>query len=385
MTLSTAKPENRSAGCPVCGNLRLVDDDVQALDHEVLDLVRSEAAHGGRPDWRSGIGAGLEPEMHLTCGELAVFRGTDLYGHPAAGRGSGRPEHLVAIHHDLDGTACLLREPHCERLEVGDGLAAEPATDLGRNDLDSRRLPAKHLGAVGTHGEMALRRAPHGRATIGSGVSDRSVRLDVALVDRFGGELVLDHDVGIGEALVEVAALVHDPAGDVRRFGGRRFGALGDHPVVQQGRTGRHRLVDVEHVRQGLVYHLDGVQSSPGLGAARGRNRGHDVALVQGLVAGDHVADHVLVTPGSLGEVVAGDDCLDPGHGLGLRRIDRHDLGVGVRRTQHRPLEHARQVEIGAELGPTGDLLEPVGSNRTGADPLVARVGRCWIFGDGHA
>jgi hypothetical protein len=35
------------------------------------------------------------------------------------------------------------------------------------------------------------------------------VRFDVALVDRFGRELALDHHVGIGKALVQISSVEH--------------------------------------------------------------------------------------------------------------------------------------------------------------------------------
>ena len=79
------------------------------------------------------------------------------------------------------------------------------------------------------------------------------VRLDIGLVHRRGLELLLDDHVGRGEAGVEVADLELQPLGDVGRLGRRRLDAAGDHVLEQQRRVGRHRLVDVDDVRQHLV------------------------------------------------------------------------------------------------------------------------------------
>ena len=90
------------------------------------------------------------------------------------------------------------------------------------------------------------------------------MRLDVALVHGLGVELALDHDVGLGEALLHVAERELDPLGDVRGLGRRRLDARGDHVLVQQRRAALHRLDHVDHVRQDLVVDLDQLQRLPG-------------------------------------------------------------------------------------------------------------------------
>ena len=79
---------------------------------------------------------------------------------------------------------------------------------------------------------MALAAAPDRRRTVFGGIGDAGVRLDVALVNRLGGELVLDDSVGFGETGVGVAELELKTLGDVGSRLGLRIDAFGKDVIV---------------------------------------------------------------------------------------------------------------------------------------------------------
>ena len=116
----------------------------------------------------------------------------------------------------------------------------------------------------------------------------------------------------------------------------------------------------------------------PGDGGAGGRDGRHRVAFVERLLAGHDIARHVAVVHHHLagrdelrrliGEVVAGDHGLHARQRLGLRRVDRHDARVRVRAAQDAPDELAGQVEVGAEAGAAGHLVEAVRADGARAD-----------------
>ena len=98
-------------------------------------------------------------------------------------------------------------------------------------------------------------RRPDDHLTVFAVARDAGMRLDVALVHHRRRELALDDDVGLGEALLDVAALqlhAHRDVGRRRRCAGRRL-ALGDEVVVQDRRVGGERLVEGHHRLEHVV------------------------------------------------------------------------------------------------------------------------------------
>ncbi len=168
------------------------------------------------------------------------------------------------------------------------------------------------------------------------------MRLDVALVNRLGGEPSFHHHVRRGERGFGVTSLVKVPDGNVGRLVGRGFHALGDHLRVKYRGALRHGLFEGRHEGQDLVLDRDRFRCLPCCRPRGGRHRSHSMALVEHFVAGDDVARHVVVIdPGLTGhgglvmeqrEVGAGDDGLDAVDGLGRRRVYRNDPGMGMRR-----------------------------------------------------
>ena len=175
---------------------------------------------------------------------------------------------------------------------------------------------------------------------------------------------------------------------------------LGSTPTVNRsswrsGASGRIASTTSITCGQHLVLHVDQLERAPGDGRAGRGDRGHRVALVEHLLAGHDVPHHVLVVHHHLagrdelrrlvGEVVAGDDGLHAGQRLRLRRVDRDDARVRVRAPQHPADELAGQVEVGAEAGAAGHLVDAVRPDRARADvALPVRAVRPVRLGHGY-
>ena len=239
---------------------------------------------------------------------------------------------------------------------------------------------------------MTLRGGPDDGLALLIAVDNAGVRLDVALVHGLGRELPLDHDVGFAEALFDVATLVHGARRNIRRLGRPGVDAAREQGVVNHRRPICHRIGDVQHVGEQLVGHLDCFRRRLGFTTGGRCNSGHRVAAIQHLVARNDRAHQVAsgALGGRFGEVGPGDHGLHAGHRRCLSCVNRHDPGVRMRRAQDVPVQHSRQVQVGCVAGLSGDLVEAVVADRTGADPAVARctvaigAGACGSFGGAH-
>ena len=176
---------------------------------------------------------------------------------------------------------------------------------------------------------------------------------------------------------------------------------LGSTPTVKRSscRSGASgRMASTTSITCGSTSYFTSMSLSalPGDGGAGGGHGGHRVALVERLLAGHDVPDHVLVVHHHLagrdelrrlvGEVVAGDHGLHAGQRLGLGGVDRHDARVRVRAAQHAADELAGQVEVRAEARAAGDLVDAVRADRARADvalpvgPVRAVLGHGYPF-----
>jgi len=207
------------------------------------------------------------------------------------------------------------------------------------------------------------------------------MRLDVALVNGGGLVFSLDHHIGLGKAGSDVALHEFEPLGDVGRLVRRRREAVGPQVIVKDRRAVLHRIVNIDHVRQDFVVDLDQRKRLGGdLRGGRG-HRGDGMAVIERFLACHHVARHVAQVRlhlagghdlvGLLGEVLGGDDRLDPMQGLGLRRVNRLDPSVRVRAAEDLADELARHVEVGAEPRTARHLVGAVRAVGASSDPLV--------------
>jgi hypothetical protein len=147
---------------------------------------------------------------------------------------------------------------------------------------------------------------------------------------------------------------------------------------VHEGRVRQHRRLDIHDVRQDLVLDLDQVERLLG-DRLRGRcHRRHRVALIEHLALGHTVQRQITqivrrrADMGALGRYIGKigprHHRLDAGQAQRLLGVDRDDAGMGMGAALDPAPQHPRQRHVGAEIGPAGDLVDPVRTDRPGAD-----------------
>ena len=97
-----------------------------------------------------------------------------------------------------------------------------------------------------------------------------------------------------------------------------------------------------------------------------------------------HVAHGGGASPASISppaeiEVGAGDHRLDARQRLAPLGVDLHDARVRVRAALDAARQHAGQVEVGAEHGAAGDLVDAIGADRPRADDLQRLALEFWL------
>ena len=212
-------------------------------------------------------------------------------------------------------------------------LAAEAAahvvfndSDVGRRDLEGPgQAVADAVDVLGRVVDDEVVALPRGDAAVRLG---RVVDLEAGPVG------ALDDDVGLGEALFDVAPAVLEELVDVGLAVAHLRGArvAGLFPIDDGG----ERLVLDLDQGQGLL-------GRPLVDGGHGRD----------LLAG--VADLAV------GELQGG---LDPGHGQRRGEVDRNDLGRGPRRAQDLADEHALEPDVVRVPGPPRDDLAAVDARR---------------------
>ena len=363
---------------------RPVADHVDTERMNVLDVVGRERATGGAADRRPWERTSLQLEQPLRRRDRAVFLGADLDGARRTRRRPGCPEHFFARHRHLDRPPGLLRQDQRQRLEINDRLAAEPAADLGWNCRDAALRQAGQVRGYRPHHEVALRTRPDLRRVLARHRHETGMRFDIALVHRLGRKAALNDHVGFRETFFDIAELVFQTAGNVRRL--TRGIARRPNEVMQDRRVRLHRVVDVDDVRQHLVLDFDQLAGLLCDRDRRGGNRGHRVPREQHLVLRHHVAAH----PAHVGEadidcrpvdrkrhdIVAAHDGLHTRQRQRLVEIDRLDPRMGMLGAQHAAVKHTGRKIVRTESRLTRHLFHTVRTDGTLADPFVVVVCR---------
>ncbi len=285
----------------------------------------------------------------------------------------------------LDGPADLARAHARDHRGLGrEELRAEAPTRRQRPDVQlvGRDLQrARHHEQVA--GERQRVRVDHELAGGLVEVRDGADGLQRLAAGAVPAQPVGDDQVGRGEVALDVAEVEAALVGQVRP----------ERLVHQRGTVGEgvHR---VDEHRQRRVLHVDERQRVLGEVAAVGdddRDALPDVAdLVQRQAAprvlgrvGPEVGHRVaqLRGPG------AGDHGVHPGRGLGRRRVDRRDRGVGVRAAQHGGVQHARDGEVADVAAATAQQLRVLDAPDGLADPLPVGLVRAdgWRLTGGAA
>ena len=189
------------------------------------------------------------------------------------------------------------------------------------------------------------------------------------MLDRLGLVILLDHEIGLREALLDIALADRNVLGDVVR-----------RVVVHDRRARLHRRERIEHRRQRLVDHLDLRQRALRGDDIFGRDRRHRLADIAHLAARHHrlvVHEHAEAVLAR--HVGAGDDALDALHRFGFAGIDRLDDRVRMRRAQHLQMQHVRHRHVAGIFQRAGHLAGRIEAANIGADIFAVRH---FIFGE---
>ena len=197
------------------------------------------------------------------------------------------------------------------------------------------------------HVVRRLGRAPQGELAVGRPVGDRGVLLHRQVGAPLEEEQVLAHQVGCREAFRHVAELQVDELVEVAAVA-----------VVVDARLGvRDRVRGVGDGAERLVGHVDQIERR-GRGLFAHRRDGGD-----GIAHEAHLVGRQRVLVLAHGEDAEGDRQVLPGEhglhareGLGSRRIDAGDQGVGVGTAEQLGVQHAGEEQVVGESRSAGDL-----------------------------
>ena len=250
---------------------------------------------------------------------------------------------------------------------VGVALDAEAAADVGCQHAHARLTEPEGSGDGAAHGVGDLGRGPQGEEAI----RRRGMRDDAARLDRHAGharevERRLHHDVGLGEAARDVAD------------GACRHARHVVGPVVENPRRPRcGGALDARGGRPRLPRHADGLGAVGRAVRIVGDDDGHRLAHV----AHDRLGDRLVVVRAhrrrgrerrhagrALGEVARGehgDDACQPSRGA---RVDRANVGVGVRAAHDDGVEQALEADVVHVAAAAGEKTTILGATDADAD-----------------
>ena len=256
---------------------------------------------------------------------------------------------------------------------VDDGLGAEPAADVLRDDADAvlrqfqiaRDEPAEHLGR--------LRRRPHRElAELGVPARHEPARLYRHPGTPVQGEALVQDHVGLGERACRIA----DPLGEA---GCHIAAGMNAWPV---------RLERVGHGdgRQGLVLDLQGIERVLGLHGARCHHESHGLTSV-----GDRLLGQDLRTRGrdqafvrhqqwqaaERRHVGRHDDVDDSGTLTRSLAVDLDEARVSVRAAQDRNVERFRERHVGDVAPAAGDQPLVLAAAHARAEQALAHQKAC--------
>jgi hypothetical protein len=244
-----------------------------------------------------------------------------------------------------------------QRLDaVAEAAADEGLDDADRGAVQPQRLRQRQVQVVGhlghrVHGQRLALRVP---------LRQRRVELHLAVRDLGAVVFALEHQVGGGEAGLDVAEVVLDPALDVARL-----------VVVQQRGAFGARGVGVEERRQRIEVDLDRAQRGLGGVDVVGRDREQRLAAVAHAIARQRPfvlrdRDHAV----GGGEVPAGDHGAHAGQRQRARRIDAADHAVRDHAAADAAHEGAGAGQVGGVARTAADLLDAVDERAALADRM---------------
>ena len=315
-----------------------------------------------------GVGAGVEADVDVAGHDPAVGVEAGAHGDERT-VGPGGVHGRLDVGGDPDRAASGPRRGRGQRLQLGVGLRAVAAADVGDLDPHRGQRQREHPGQLLAHHQRVLGGGDHMQGAglpVGQGV----VGLHGVAVD--DGELGggLDHGGGSGEGGLGVAPQQIVAVGDVVGGGGR------SHAQELPARLDIALLVD-EHVggegagrvgEGGQVVVVDPHQRGRvgGLMLSLGHHHRHRLAVIADLAFGQDgvIGNYVAEAAAEFAEVVGGDHGDHPGRGLGVGPVDAGDVSVGPLGAHYRGVGHVRDRRVDGVASPAGDLLPGVAPGR---------------------
>lgn len=286
---------------------------------------------------------------------------------------------LLAPEHVADGASGQHRPEDGERLGQCVDLAAEAATDGTADEVEGVGRHVQDLGAGVDGEEQRLGRGVDDVAAVGVGRGNGAVGLGRRVLDRRHLVALFQHVIGARERRIGVA----EPQALVIVYVviDKRVLRIG---LVDHGRAGLQRILDIEHGRQGLVIDPDLGNGLERLAFAVGDNGKDRLALVADLV--DRQRGLVILAEVDEAEkrveidrdIGATDDPAHAGRAFCVRGIDATDPCMGLCRAHDLQMQHALQLVIIEVARRARDVAKHVLTLRALADFLeviVALVG----------
>ena len=305
------------------------------VDRQAL-VARKANRRGGVLAVRAGVGQRVQVDGR----DGAVVHGAQLDGHLHLVARVARSDGLLAGVAAIARTAGLLGNKCHEDLAAARLLGAKAAADARLNNLHLRLRNVERLRDHAAHVEGHLRGGGHRDAAERVGRREGTEGFHGRGLRGLAGVGALKDDVTLGEGLVQIAIIAgtaaHQVASNVTALREHKgHVALGvDHDVVIEC------LGKVEQGLEHLIVDLDELERLVGGLLGLGGDDRHLFVLVTDEVLEDQavVGTRLRVAlagdgKAALGHVLVGVDAHDAGHLQGTRRIDRADLGAGVRAT----------------------------------------------------
>ncbi len=278
--------------------------------------------------------------MDLDRGQGSVAFGAELHpGRHLMARG-GADELLLASELPFHRSAGLERREHAQILGDHLLLAAESAADALGEDVNVARAQTEQMAKLLLRDERRLRTGADMKPSVIASPGNRSVRLEVNVLNAGGGIGHLVHRIRGCEAIRYAADLAVDVDIDVP--------LLRPALVVQDGGIRRHGGDRIEDGGQDLVGDIKqpagGLGGSLGLSDDRGdplADEAHHVVENVGVVWIDQM---VLVGRRAVepaGNVLPGEDLDHARHRHGLVAADGKDARMRMRRAQHLEVQSA--------------------------------------------
>ena len=173
-----------------------------------------------------------------------------------AGSRPGAMEHVLSGQLHFYWPTTFSRQNHCHRFKINNCLTAKTSSDFSWNGLDVAGRHSSYRGCQIANHKLPLGTTPDCWLGIGFVAHETSLRLNIALMHCSRLIISLNNQIGFGKTCFNIAGFNRH---NIRNIG-RPFNTIGFQPVMQNRRVWRHRFVNVDNVRQHVVFDLNQFQ-----------------------------------------------------------------------------------------------------------------------------